>query len=95
MAVLADTARARVVTYIMREFVDESWAVTRGQIRNAVNAADDWFEAHRNSLPGTPSDYVSALPDGFANNSTAKQKNVILACVLWRRIGMLRVSEDT
>lgn len=94
MAVLTDQARAKVVAYIMREFVDETWAVTKGQIRNAVNAADQWFEDHRNSLPAIPSDYVTSLPAGFANNSTAKQKNVILACVLWRRVGMLRVAED-
>jgi hypothetical protein len=87
MAVLPDIDRARVMAEWMRDNTEPA-PFSKVQLRNALDAADDWLDAN---IPA----YVAALPAGFRTGSTAEQKAMLLGFVLWRRIGKLQTADDT
>lgn len=86
MAVLDATARSRTAAQYQRDLRSDA-GFTKPQLVAALAAADDWAEANT-------ANYVTALPTGFRNNSTAAQKAELLAYVLMRRVGRLRAQED-
>lgn len=88
MALLGAVARARVAMAIMREETGESFGFDKPALSAAVTATDQWIEDNTAS-------YVAALPVEFRTSSTTTQKAILFAYVLWRRIGRLRVAEDS
>lgn len=79
--------QARTCIGIMRNEVSEPTAYTKPQLAAAVAAVDAWVDANQ-------AGYNSALPAAFRTSATSAQKAELLAYVLWRRIGRLRVAED-
>jgi len=61
--------------------------ITKPDLMAAINAIDQWIEANKLS-------FNAALPLPFRTNVTVEQKAMLLAYVLWRKIGRLRVEED-
>jgi hypothetical protein len=86
MALLPEAGRLAVWRTFMREGL-ESCNFTKAQLRAAVDATDQWVEDNTAA-------YVASLPTAFRNNSSATQKTLIFAFVLWRRIGRLSTPED-
>jgi hypothetical protein len=81
MAVLPDGDRVAVAAEFGRAFeVGESCAVTKPDIRAAVNALDDWFDANAATLN-------AALPAAFRAGATQRQKARLMQFVLQRRYG--------
>jgi hypothetical protein len=80
MAVLSDPDRADLHTRIMADLSadHESCAVTKADLRAALNAADDWANANAAS-------FNSALPVPARTALTAQQKARLLMAVLRRR----------
>ncbi len=66
MAVLSDSARAAVWADLMRLPRTETgaWAVTKTDLRAAVNAADDWTDANLSS-------FTAAIPEPVRGSSMA------------------------
>lgn len=89
MVLLDATARARVAMALQRGESENSseMAFTKAQLAAAVDAADQWVEDNASA-------FNLALPAAFRTAATATQKTILLAYVLWRRIGRLRVPED-
>ena len=77
MALLPDAARAGLV----RQFCDDNRdpiAAIKPEIRNAVNALDDWFDS-------TAATINAAIPTAPRNKLTAAQKSRLLAAIVLRR----------
>lgn len=87
MTVLDATARERVARHYMRE-VTGSCAFTKPDVPPAVAATDQWVEDNIAS-------FNSALPTAFRTTATAAQKAELLMMILMRRMGRLRVAEDS
>lgn len=88
MAVMDAVNRARTAAGFMRE-VDGPYGFTKPQLAAAVAAADQWCEDNQAS-------FLAALPaGGFKAGSTAAQKALLLCYVIMRRVGRLRVTEDS
>lgn len=81
MALLDATARAVVWRNLLYDNA-ESCGFTKTDLTAAVAATDQWIENNTAS-------YVAALPAGFRTGSTAPQKSLLFAYVLWKRIGRL------
>ena len=86
MALLSDTDRQRTAYAWARSQI-ETVTFTRSQLKAAVDAADQWVEDNQTS-------FNTALPIPFRTNATLTQKVILLAYVLWRRIGQLKTTED-
>lgn len=86
MALLDATARFRTMAQWMRENVEAS-SFTKDELSAAVDAVDQWVEDNQTS-------YNTALPAGFRTKASLTQKTMLLAFVLWRRIGRLKSQED-
>ena len=86
MPLLDATHRARTAAQWMRENTT-TCTFTKASLHSAIGAADQWVEDNLIS-------FNNALPAGFKAAATAEQKALVLAYVLWRRIGRLRAQED-
>lgn len=85
MATMSPAERARCFAQTMREI---GWGdITKPELREAVDAADDWIDA-------ASSNYNAALPVAFRTKATPGQKAFLLAMVIMRRVGRLRAEED-
>jgi hypothetical protein len=85
MAVLTDADRILAARqWIQRVFVELKTTASfhSGQIKAAVDAADDWADANAGS-------FNTALPTAFRNGATTEQKTLLLCYVILRRSGLL------
>lgn len=81
MAVLSESDRAAVWIQWMRENRDAiTGALTKAQLRAAVDAADSWADSNA-------SEYNLALPAAARNALTPAQKALLLMFVVARRHG--------
>ena len=78
MAVLADPDRSAVWTQWMRDNRDPCGAMTKAELRAAVNAIDDWAEANA-------AEFNLAIPQPARAALSARQKAWLLFYVLRRR----------
>lgn len=80
MAVMDDTNRATTLARIMVDLSDdhESCAITKTDLRAAINAVDAWVD-------GNAASFNSALPAAARTGLTAPQKARLLAAVIRRR----------
>lgn len=80
MAVLSDADRAELWAQFMRDLsaVREATALSKADLRAAINAADAWADSNAAS-------YNTALPQPARNTLTAAQKARILSYVIARR----------
>lgn len=88
MAQLSDTDRARVWRGLMRwwsNLREALAALTKQQLRDAVNATDTWIDDNQAS-------YNAALPEPARNALTTSQKTLLFCAVALARvsISMLR-----
>jgi len=83
MAVLPEEDRQRIHRGIMRYWsgLFEQVAVTKTQLKSAVDATDQWIEDNQAS-------YNSALPTAFRNNATTAQKTLLFCAVALGRVSM-------
>lgn len=86
MALLDSTARTRAAAQWMRENTAPC-AFAKSDLAAALAATDQWVEDNTTS-------FNTALPTAFRTTASAPQKVMLLAYVLWRRIGRLRADED-
>lgn len=84
---LDETARQRVTAQWMRENTTAVNGFSKSQLRDAVDAIDDWIDANQTS-------FNQALPAPFRTGATLAQKATLFGFVLWRRINRLRAEED-
>ena len=82
MALLNESSRVAVWEQIMRENKEVFGALTRQELRAAVDAADQWAEDNASA-------YNLALPQPARGVLTAKQKAMVLMFVIDRRFGVL------
>lgn len=82
MAVLIDSDRVAVWADVMRKLSDvrESIALTKTQLRAAIDATDDWLNTNAAS-------FNSALPAAAQAGLTASQKARLVAFVALKRWG--------
>ena len=78
MAVLPDNDRAAVWAKWMQENVELCGALTKADLRAAVNAADQWSDDNDTS-------FNTALPQPARGVLTAKQKARLLMEIIRRR----------
>jgi hypothetical protein len=78
MAILSDPDRAGVVTAWMRANTSPMGALTKAELRLALNAIDQWAESNAASLN-------AAIPQPARGVLTAKQKAWLLLFVINRR----------
>lgn len=81
MAALSDAERQELTDAIARELSNLRivlGALTKADLRAAINAADAWADANAGS-------YNTALPQPARTVLTAKQKNYLLEYVLRKR----------
>jgi len=78
MTVLSDENRAIIRSEWMRDDTGEWGAVTKPDLRAAVNAADDWVNGNAASFNG-------ALPALAQSELTASQKAQLLVHVVHKR----------
>lgn len=80
MAVLNEAQRAAVWAHLMQLLSDarETCAITKTQLRAAVDAADDWADTNAPN-------FNNALPTAAKNNLTSGQKAMLLAYVVLKR----------
>lgn len=76
MAVLADNDRAGVWAEAMRQ--GEALALTKAQLRAAVDAIDVWADTNASS-------FNTAIPQPARTALTARQKALLLMMVIRRR----------
>lgn len=81
MAVLSDTERGLANSEWMTTNL-QTCAITKVQLRAAIDAADQWREDNAAS-------FNNALPAAARNNLTAKQKALLLVMVIQRHYGVL------
>jgi hypothetical protein len=79
--------RFRVLAQVMRNWPGSLGGVTKTQLRDAVDATDDWIEANQTS-------FNAALPQPFRGSANLAQKTFLLCYVAMRRAGLLRTPED-
>ncbi len=84
---LDETGRSRTFAQLMRNWPGSLGGVTKVQLRDAVNATDDWIDANQSS-------FNSALPVPFRTNASLAQKTFLFCYVAMRRAGLLRAEED-
>ncbi|MGH2620634.1 MAG: hypothetical protein ACRDHG_08710 [Anaerolineales bacterium] len=77
MAVMGETDRVATWSKWMQDNLI-ACAITKPQLRAAIDAADDWADSNAAS-------FNNALPTAAKNNLTAKQKAFLLALVILRR----------
>lgn len=84
MAVLIDADRQDTYVKAMQVISDErqSCAVTKAQLRAAVDAIDDWADSNATA-------FNNALPAAAKANLTAAQKALLFAWILLKRAGRL------
>ena len=85
MALLNDTDReAATRNWVRKAFADLRQTATlhAGQIRAAVDAADQWCDDNAGS-------FNTALPTPFKTTATLAQKSILLAYVALKRGGVL------
>jgi len=87
MAVLPDLDRARTTNQWMRDSATTLAVCTKTDLRNALNATDQWIEDNQSS-------FNTALPVTFRNNATQAQKTLLFCYVALRRAGLLHAEED-
>ena len=89
MAALDATNRLRTWAQAMRDWpTNIGWpAVTKPELRAAVDATDDWIEANQ-------AGFNAALPQPFRGAATVPQKTFLFCYVAMRRAGRLRAQED-
>jgi hypothetical protein len=93
MAVLDATNRARVCAQLQRATgglgagIGPLSALTKADLRAAVDAADQWTDDNASS-------FNLALPQPARGQLTATQKTILLCYVAMRRAGLLRAEED-
>jgi hypothetical protein len=80
MAALTEPARAETHGRFMREETTTFGAVTKADLRAAVNALDDFMEANAAAIN-------AAIPQPARSALTAAQKARLLALVVLRRWG--------
>jgi hypothetical protein len=80
VAVLSDTDRVSVWASLMRAVSDarESVALTKIELRAAIDATDDWVNTNAAS-------FNSALPAAARSSLTARQKAWLLVAIITRR----------
>jgi len=91
MAVLDETSRARIHRGLMRWLSSRSAdypcdGFAKADLRDAIDAADDWIETNQAS-------YVAALPEPFKAQSGAGLKTLVFCAVALLRVNvaLLRV----
>jgi hypothetical protein len=85
MAVLSDALRIELWAAFMREAANVSngaGALTKAQLRAAVNGVDDWAESNATS-------FNNAIPQPARGAMTTKQKTMLLQFVILKRAGVL------
>lgn len=85
MAVLSDNDRADLHAEFMRvaaNVTNGAGAITKAQLRDALNAVDDWADANA-------AEFNTAIPQPARGAMSAKQKTWLLAYVIFRRAGVL------
>lgn len=89
MAALDVTNRLRTWAQAMRDWPIGIGgpAVTKPELRAAVDAIDDWIEANTAS-------FNAALPQPFRTAATTPQKTFLFCYVAMRRAGRLKAQED-
>lgn len=85
MAVLPELDRARALIGLMRD--GSFGAVTKADLRAAVDATDAWIDSNAAS-------YNVSIPQPARNALTPAQKTLLFCFVAMRRAGLLRVQED-
>lgn len=61
-------------------------------IKAAINAIDDTFDALASTLTGAQTvqqNFIAALPEPFKTTSTAGQKGLVVAFVVMKRAGLI------
>lgn len=86
MAAMDETNRRRTWLRWMRDNRDPC-AVTKADLRAALDATDEWIDANAAS-------FNAALPQPFRGSATAAQKTLLFCYVAMRRHGILPVEED-
>ncbi len=83
MAALDDTARVALWADFMRQASSTrvDLALTKSQLRAAVDATDDWIEANQGS-------FNAALPQPARSVLTAKDKTKLFMAVAGKRFGV-------
>ena len=84
---LDETGRFRTFAQLMRGWPGSLTGVTKAQLRDAVNATDDWIDANQTS-------FNNALPVPFRTSASLAQKTFLFCYVAMRRAGLLRAEED-
>lgn len=84
---LSAADRQKVTDQLMRDNQSSTGAMTKAELRTAINATDDWIDANQAS-------WIATLPANVASATSAVQKTWIFAYVLMMRIGKLRVEGD-
>jgi SLT domain-containing protein len=82
MAVLSTTDRARIHRGLMRYLSNLREAIpalTKADIRAAIDAADSWIDSNQSS-------YNTALPTAFRTNATTAQKTFLFCAVAAMRV---------
>jgi hypothetical protein len=87
MAVLDGTNRFRLWAHAMRNWPGTMPALTKADLRAAVDAADDLLEANQAS-------FNAGLPQPFRGATTPAQKTFLIGLVAMRRASLLRTQED-
>lgn len=85
MATLTDADRTLTARqWIQSVFVEQGNVANLhgGQIKAAVDAADDWADANAAA-------FNTALPAAFRNGATVEQKTLLLAYVILKRANLL------
>lgn len=77
----------RTTAQILRDNTTPLGAVTKADIRAAIEATDLWIDANTAS-------WNNAIPVAARTGLTGAQKTWLFAYVLMRRIGRLRAEED-
>lgn len=80
------TGRFRVWAHVMRSGIG-SVAVSKADLRAAVDATDDWIESNSTS-------FNQALPLPFRTSANLVQKTLLFCYVAMRRANILRTEED-
>lgn len=84
---LDETGRLRTLAQAMRKWPGTLTGVTKPQLRDALNATDDWIDANQTS-------FNNALPTPFRTSASLTQKTFLFCYVAMRRAGLLRAEED-
>lgn len=81
------TNRLRVWAQAMRDWPGPMPAITKPDLKAAVDATDQWIDDNQAS-------FNTALPQPFRGAATLAQKTFLFCYVAMRRAGRLRAQED-